>query len=108
MPIDETHDVALKSFVPGADAPGGDFPIQNLPYCAFRPRGSGDAPRIGVVIGDAVLEVAAVGPLMEGAAGAAGACAAPHLNALMELGPDAWAMLRLALSRLLRTGADRT
>jgi fumarylacetoacetase len=38
-------------------------------------------------------------------AGAAAACAAPHLNALMDRGPEAWAALRTALSRLLRTGS---
>ncbi len=106
MTIDETHDPALRSFVDGANAPDGDFPIQNLPYCAFRPRGASVPPRIGAAIGDHVLDIVKVADLMEGAAArAAAACAAPHLNALMELGPDAWAALRLGLSRLLRADA---
>jgi fumarylacetoacetase len=103
MSIDETHDAALRSFVASANARDTDFPIQNLPYGAFRLRGSKGAPRIGVAIGDAILEIAAVAELLDGpAARAAATCAAPHLNALMGQGPAAWAALRIGLSRLLR------
>ncbi len=106
MSIDETHDPALKSFVASANAPNGDFPIQNLPYGAFRRRGTAGAPRIGVAIGDAILDVAAVADLLDGpAARAAAACAGPHLNPLMEQGPATWSALRTSLSRLLRTDA---
>jgi fumarylacetoacetase len=109
MTLDETHNPTLKSFIASANAPDCDFPIQNLPYGAFRPRGTGRAPRIGVAIGDAILDIAAVADLMEGpAARAAEACATPHLNALMELGPPGWAALRNALSRLLHAGAADT
>src|ERR1700730_6365267 len=88
MTLDETHNPTLKSFIASANAPDCDFPIQNLPYGAFRPRGAGGTPRIGVAIGAAVLDIAAVADLMdEPAARAARACAAPHLNGLMELGP---------------------
>jgi fumarylacetoacetase len=107
MTIDETHNPTLKSFVASANAPDCDFPIQNLPYAAFRPRGAGGAPRIGVAIGDAVLDIAAVADLMDDAAAtpAAHACAAPHLNALMELGPPAWVALRAGLACILHAGA---
>jgi fumarylacetoacetase len=110
MTLDETHNPTLKSFIASANAPDCDFPIQNLPYGAFRRRGAGGAPRIGVAIGDAVLDVAAVADLMDDApaTGAAQACAAPHLNALMALGPPAWAALRIGLSRLLHAGAADT
>jgi fumarylacetoacetase len=88
MTLDETHDPALRSFVASANAPDGDFPIQNLPYAVFRRRGDNAAPRVGVAIGAEILDVAAVATLMDGvAAGAAAACASPHLNALMECGP---------------------
>ena len=109
MTIDKTHDPALKSFVPSANAVDCDFPIQNLPYGAFRRRSVTGAPRIGVAIGDQILDVAAVADLLDDAAGhAAAACAVPHLNALMELGPASWAALRSGLSQLLSTGtADR-
>ncbi|HLK17165.1 MAG TPA: fumarylacetoacetase [Fimbriimonadaceae bacterium] len=104
--IDQTHDPALKSFIASANAPGGDFPIQNLPYAAFRRRSATGGPRIGVAIGDEILDIAAVADLLEGAAGhAAAACAAPYLNDLMRLGPAHWAALRSGLSQLLSTGA---
>ena len=35
--INETHDAARRSFVASANAPDSDFPIQNLPFGAFRP-----------------------------------------------------------------------
>src|SRR5215467_7644858 len=102
--IDHTHDPALKSFLASANVPGCDFPIQNLPYVSFRRRSSTGEPRIGVAIGDDLLDIAAVADLLDGAAGhAAAACAAPHLNHLMRLGPAYWAALRSELSRLLST-----
>ena len=55
-----------------------------------------------------ILDVAACASLLDGAAAAAAAaCASPHLNALMERGPQAWAALRAGLSRLLRHDAAR-
>ena len=54
--IDETHDPKLRSWVESANRPGCDFPIQNLPLGVFRPRGETRA-RVGVAIGDAILDV---------------------------------------------------
>jgi fumarylacetoacetase len=106
MKLDETHDPSLRSFVASANAPDGDFPIQNLPYGVFRRRG--ESARVGVAIGSDILDVAAVAHLMDGAAAdAAKACAAPHLNALMERGHEAWGALRTGLSRLLRSDSSR-
>jgi fumarylacetoacetase len=107
--IDHTHDPALKCFIASANAPGGDFPIQNLPYAAFSRRASTDGKRIGVAIGDEMLDIAAVADLLDGPARhAAAACAVPHLNDLMKLGPAYWTALRAGLSELLRTSdADR-
>jgi fumarylacetoacetase len=102
--IDHTHDPALKSFVASANAPGCDFPIQNLPYAAFRRRASTDGKRIGVAIGDEMLDIAAVADLLDGPARhAAAACSDPHLNDLMKLGPGYWTALRAGLSELLST-----
>src|ERR1019366_292332 len=99
--LNETHDPARRSFVESANVADSDFPIQNLPFGVFRP-GAGKPPRVGVAIGDQIVDVAAAassfgGPVAE----AAKACAAPHLNELMSLGPQAWSALRLALSRSL-------
>jgi fumarylacetoacetase len=110
--VNETHDIGLHSWVESANLPGADFPVQNLPFGAFRRRGGTHEPRIGVAIGDRVVDVAAAldagcftkaGLLAEAAAGA---CRGATLNALIALGPDAWHALRLALSRLLRVGAE--
>ena len=99
MPLNETHDPARRSFVGSANAPGSDFPIQNLPFGAFR-SAAGAPPRVGVAIGEQILDVAAAAASFEGlAAEAARACAAPSINHLMSLGPQAHAALRLALSR---------
>jgi fumarylacetoacetase len=106
MTLDETHDPTLRSFVASANAPDGDFPIQNLPYVLFRRRGDTAPPQVGVAIGAEILDIAAVADLMDGvAARAAAACVSPHLNALMERGPEAWSALRMGLSRLLRSDA---
>lgn len=64
---DHTHDPALKSWVASANVPGTDFPIQNLPFATYR-RHPGDAARVGVAIGDQVLDAGAafgIGSLRE-------------------------------------------
>ena len=99
LQLNETHDPARRSFVESANAPDSDFPIQNLPFGVFRPAGNMPA-RVGVAIGDRILDVAAAASSFDGpAAEAAKACAAPDLNHFMSLGPPAWSALRLALSR---------
>ncbi len=50
-----SNDPKLRSFIPVA--PDSHFPIQNLPYGVFRPR-AGGPPRVGVAIGDLVLDLA--------------------------------------------------
>jgi len=58
MPLNETHDPKLRSWVESANDPQTDFPIQNLPLCAFM---HGDAPwRLGVPIGDQIVDLAAL------------------------------------------------
>jgi fumarylacetoacetase len=106
--INETHDPALESWVESANLPDTDFPIQNLPFGVFRPRGSDEPFRGGVAIGDQILDLAAAGKsgaLAGEAVVAVAACGEPALNALMALGSEAWSALRLALSRALRSGA---
>src|SRR3974390_187776 len=103
MPIllNETHDPARRSFVETANRPDSDFPIQNLPFGVFR-REAGEQPRVGVAIGDQIVDVAAAAALFDGqAAIAAQACGAASLNPLMALAPSAWSALRRALSREL-------
>jgi fumarylacetoacetase len=106
VPLDATLDPARRSWVPGATAPDADFPLQNLPFGVFRRAGSREAPRVGVAIGDAILDVTAcvaVGLLDDDgdALDAARACNAPALNPLMARGGAPRRALRRALSGLL-------
>jgi fumarylacetoacetase len=106
--VNPTHDPSLRSWVATANAAGCDFPIQNLPFAAFRRAGSAESFRGGVAIGADVLDLAALEALrlVKGdAAEALHACSAPTLNAFMSLGHEASGALRAALSRLLRAGA---
>jgi fumarylacetoacetase len=106
--LNETHDPALTSWVEQANRPENDFPIQNLPFAVFRRKGSDEAFRCGVAIGDQIVDLAAAagsGVFAGEAASATAACGDPSLNRLMAMGPATWSALRLALSRALRTGA---
>jgi fumarylacetoacetase len=101
MPLNETHDPARRSFIDSANAPDGEFPIQNLPFGVFRPTPEAP-PRVGVAIGDQILDLAAAASAFDGlAAEAARSGAELVLNGLMSRGPPAWSALRLALSRAL-------
>ena len=105
MTINATHDPRLTSWVASANKAGTDFPIQNLPHGVFRRKGTTEAFRGGVAIGDQILDMDAAvrrGVLDSEAAKAA---AAPTLNGLMALGRPAWTALRAELSRVLRHGA---
>jgi fumarylacetoacetase len=88
--MDETCDPELTSWVESANAPGCEFPVQNLPFGVFRRKGAREAPRGGVAIGDQVLDLAAFG-LKTG----------PSLNALAAAGRPAWRALRKLLSLAL-------
>src|SRR5580704_6903407 len=92
LALNETHDPARRSFVESANAPGCDYPIQNLPFGVFNPD-AGSPVRVGVAIGDQIIDVAEAAKAagFDGlAADAAKACTASTLNPLMSLGPKAW------------------
>jgi len=108
--INSTHDPALRSWVESANAPAGDFPIQNLPFGVFQRTGSPEPPRGGVAIGDQILDVggAARAGLMEGRTWGSGlVCASSELNGLMSMGPEAWTPLRARISHLLSVNATK-
>ncbi len=108
MKLDETHDPRRKSWVKSANADGCAFPIQNLPFGVFRRKGSKEAPRGGVAIGNQVLDLTAAARAL-GLAGkaleAARAAGGTSLNPLAALGRPHWKALRLALSRALSADA---
>jgi len=106
--INETHGPHLRSWVESANTPEGDFPIQNLPFGVFRRRGKNESPRVGVAIGDQILDISAGvrEGLFNGASGeAANACVSDSLDALMALGPRLWSALRKRVSEILRTNS---
>src|SRR5229473_739264 len=88
--LDETHDPALKSWVESANAPGCDFPIQNLPFGIFRRKNSREKRRAGVAIGDQIFDLAALGVKI-----------GPTLNGLAAMGRPAWKRLRKEISKAL-------
>ncbi|MFZ6673115.1 fumarylacetoacetase [Undibacterium sp. Xuan67W] len=111
LALNETHDAQLRSWVSSANEAQCDFPIQNLPYGVFRRAGSAESFRIGVAIGDQILDLKAAQ-----AAGIFASMKSPQfdhaitstsLNALMDIGSTAWGILRLLLSRALREGSPQ-
>ena len=103
--INATHDPSLRSWVESANQNDTDFPIQNLPFGVFRPHGSAEPSRIGVAIGDQILDLVIcceAGFLQELPEKLQEACAAPNLNPLMAMGSEASSALRRCLSELLR------
>ena len=106
--LDDTHDPALRSWVPSAHVAGTDFPIQNLPFGRFRRAGGLQPWRIGVAIGEQVLDLAQVAeqpgwtdeqlewlmPLAQG-----------EMNHFLAQGPRARRAVRALLSQGLREGS---
>ncbi|MET6757989.1 fumarylacetoacetase [Pseudoalteromonas sp. NCIMB_1079] len=107
--INETHDINLTSWVESANVDNCDFPIQNLPFAEFRRKGSDEAFRGGVAIGDQVIDLAKLSKLIVltgDAKTAADAASEATLNTFMGLGKQYWSALRLALSKALRAGSE--
>ncbi len=108
--LNETHHPELRSWVASANDAQNDFPIQNLPFGVFRRAGSDEAFRIGVAIGEHILDLprawqAGVFAAIDHPALQA-ALHATSLNALMDLGNRLASQVRLALSQALRVGAS--
>ena len=98
-PLDPTHDPGLRSWIASANVPETDFPIQNLPYSVFSARGL--APRVGVAIGNYILDLWALEQDGRLDAGDPGTFAV-GLNYFMSLGPKVWSKTRARISELLR------
>ena len=93
------NDPKLRSFIP-VD-PASDFPIQNLPYGVFSAK-DGLAPRVGVAIGDYVLDLWQLAQDCRFDVVEPAVFAAPQLNPFMALGPKVWSNTRGRISQLLR------
>src|SRR3954453_5699595 len=81
------NDPALRSFLP-IDAES-DFPIQNLPYGVFSTSGS-PKPRVGVAIGESILDLAVLESEGLIDLAPAGVFAQPSINAFMAAGAEFW------------------
>ncbi|MDQ3752268.1 MAG: fumarylacetoacetase [Actinomycetota bacterium] len=95
--------MSRRSWVPVPE--GSDFPLANLPYGIFRR--AGEPPRVGVAIGDRVLDLDAVqraGVLDGEPALPQGVFGHGSLNPFMELGRPAWKRVRARLTELLEEG----
>ena len=95
--IDFTHDAQAHSWIATANAADNDFPIQNLPFGRFRRAGTKDALRVGIAIGQEVLDLHALGQLDPQIAVLLGPLAQGDLNAFMGQGRAACIALRQAL-----------
>ncbi len=96
---DPTTNPALRTWV---DAPDDtQFPIQNLPFGVFRR--AGDTPRVGVAIGDQVLNLAVLAGagLLDEVGLFVDTFIADSLNPLLATGRPGWRALRARISQLL-------
>ena len=99
-----TQPTQTRSWVSSANG-HADFPLQNLPLGVFSINGS--APRSGVAIGDAILDLHAALDAFEGEARrAVEATAGGQLNAFFELGRGPRVALRERLLELLAEGSE--
>lgn len=90
-----------KSWVQSANEPSNDFSIQNLPFGIFSDS-KDDAPRVGVAIGDEIVDLAALEAAgLLAVSSKAGVFARDTLNEFIALGRDAWRSVRIQLSNLL-------
>lgn len=108
MNLNDTHDPELRSWVACANISATDFPIQNLPFGRFRRASRGEPWRIGVAIGDQILDlklaselgtwhadvIALLAPLAQG-----------DLNAFMAQRGPLRSALRAELSQALSAGS---
>ncbi len=96
----KTTDPALKSFIP-VDSEN-EFPIQNLPYGAFSTKENASV-RIGVAIGDYVLDMAALESegFFKDVLGDALVFSQPVLNDFMDKGKETRVKVREIISDLL-------
>ncbi|MEF3064752.1 fumarylacetoacetase [Pandoraea apista] len=94
-----------QSWVASANTGVTDFPLQNLPYGVFS-TASQPTPRVGVAIGDQVLDLAALEAAGVLKAGDTPVFAQSSINAFVSLGSAAWRATRARLTSLLAADGD--
>ena len=109
--LDASHDPERRSWVSTAEDPLTDFPIQNLPFGRFRRQGEQESWRIGVAIGDQILDLArtrAAGGWTVAIDDWLAPLAAGDLNRFMSAGPAARQGIRQAMATALDARTPRT
>ena len=93
--LNASHDPELRSWVTSANVAGCDYPIQNLPFGRFS-TGNEASPRIGVAIGDQILDLRK-----------AGLIDTEDMNVLMAASPEKRSALRALISQGLAKRSAR-
>jgi fumarylacetoacetase len=86
-------------------APDHPFGLQTLPYGSFTTRDRPTEPRVGVAVGDRVLDLSAATYRL--LAGRADLFSSGRLDAFLDAGDRAWAQIRSALTRWLSSDVYR-
>ncbi|MBB4842195.1 fumarylacetoacetase [Paucibacter oligotrophus] len=108
--IDHTHNPAALSWVASANEEGSEFPLQNLPYGLFRRAGSNENARVGIAIGDQILDTkiaAAAGKWSSAVSVLLQPLADGDLNAFMAQPAAQRRLLRHALFEALSAGSPQ-
>ena len=106
--INATHDPKLRSWVSSANTAESDFPIQNLPFGRFRRINTTEPWRIGVAIGDHILDLNLAAETGEWSAEARvmlASLALGDLNVFMARNAAARSAMRAELSAALAEGS---
>ena len=105
--LNATHDPKLKSWVASANTAETDFPIQNLPFGRFRRADTTEPWRIGVAIGDHILDLnlaAEAGEWSDDTQVMLASLALGDLNVFMARSAAARSAVRAELSAALAVG----
>src|SRR6201993_1378899 len=90
----------LKSFI--EIAADSHFPLENLPFGVFEPKGG--KPRVGVAVGDLIVDLSALeelGHFQSSEFRNQRVFSEDSLNSFLRLGPGAWRKTREILQHLL-------
>lgn len=104
LAVNFTHNPDLKSWVISANESSTDFPLQNLPFGVFKRSNTNECYRIGVAIGDSILDIKKCinhRLLEELSVEVKKALKSHSLNAFMELNWHEWQKVREAIFKLL-------
>lgn len=100
-----TNNPELRSWIESANNPECDFPIQNLPFGIFsRKAGPASLRRVGIAIGDQVLDLAEAWPELEPEYEVLGVelFDQSSLNEFLDMGKSIWMLVREKISQWLR------